>query len=142
VRQFVSEKGLQDVVRLLPFMPRSELVQHIGAADVCFASLRDTPNLQYAIPTKILEYLACGKPVLAALSGLFADLLRQENAAVVCPPGDPVALSEAILGLIGQGEGRLQRLSPREFVVRRFSTEQFEERMLALFETLGIEDGR
>jgi colanic acid biosynthesis glycosyl transferase WcaI len=60
------------------------------------------------LPSKIGSYLASGRPVVAslALDCPAADLLRASGGAIVVPPDDPVALSEALARLHGDRDLR------------------------------------
>ena len=79
-------------------LPHGEALARIGGATAGLAPLLDIPNYRESLPTKVLEYLALGMPVLAAdlpgtrsataeLSGLRfvtpgdADAWRREGAA-------------------------------------------------------------
>ena len=64
------------------------------------------PCAPRTVPTKLQAYMACGRPVVAAVEGDAADVVRESGGGVVCQPGDPDALAAAIL--------HLYRLSPSE----------------------------
>jgi len=123
VTSLISRYGLEQAVTILPFTnDRSELVSLIQASDFCFASLKDTPTLRYAIPTKILEYSACGKPIIAALSGPFSEVLKNQKAAHVVPPGDPIALAEVLTKLIKNPDDYRQTgANARALILSEFS---------------------
>ena len=111
IRAFVHEHGSKPTCFFCLFMERRDLVRFIGAADFCIASLR-SPRLSYAIPTKILEYLACGKFVLAALDGPFAKLLAEADVALVSPTGDARALAGNLAEFIRRTDHYSAKLSP------------------------------
>jgi len=133
LRHFVESNEMDDQVKILPFMERPELVSYIGAADFCFASLRESPMLRYAIPTKIIEYLACDKKVVAVVSGPFAEMLRNAGSAYVCSPGDAEALTNMLQSLIekrpdsGDGQGS------RAFIDENFGLKSFEKNFRDFF---------
>jgi glycosyltransferase involved in cell wall biosynthesis len=134
MRKCISENGLEDQVKLLPFMDRSELVKYIGAADYCFASLRNSPMLRYAIPTKVIEYLACGKPVVAVVGGAFGEMLKEEGVAHVCEPGDVDGMVDMLLGIIESATAVNAERNPREFIRRYFSVEAFDKGFGSFFD--------
>ena len=57
--------------------------------------MRDVPLFATFVPSKIFEYLAAGRPVVGAVTGEPAAILRAAGAVVVAPE-DPAALAEAI----------------------------------------------
>ena len=93
----VAELGL-DTVTLLPGVPSRQVPALLAAADICLVPLRDVPLFSAFIPSKMFECLAAGKPVVGAVAGEAAQILRETGACVV-PPGDSVALAAAILAL-------------------------------------------
>jgi glycosyltransferase involved in cell wall biosynthesis len=56
----------------------------------------------------IAEAMACGRPVIASLSGGAADLFTNGHDAVGLPPGDASELAGAILGLARDPIGRVR----------------------------------
>ena len=93
----VAERGL-DNVTLLPGVPAGLVPALLAAANICLVPLRDVPLFSAFIPSKMFECLAAGKPVVGALAGEAAQILREAGACVV-PPGDSAALAAAILAL-------------------------------------------
>jgi glycosyltransferase involved in cell wall biosynthesis len=77
----------------------------LTAADICLVSLRDVPLFSSFIPSKMFEYLAAGKPVVAALTGEAAQILREAGAWVV-PPADSGAMAAAVRTLAADPERR------------------------------------
>jgi glycosyltransferase involved in cell wall biosynthesis len=100
----VAGQGLRNVT-LLPGLPRERVAALLAAADICLVPLRDVPLFSSFIPSKMFEYLAAGKPVVGALAGEAAQILREAGAWVV-PPGDSVALAESIRTLAADPERR------------------------------------
>jgi len=76
-----------DNVELHPPMPRTELLEAYRGADVLFLHLGALPAFEKVLPSKLFEYAALGKPVLAGVAGYAADFVRSEidNARVFEP---------------------------------------------------------
>ncbi|WP_022941173.1 glycosyltransferase family 4 protein [Psychromonas hadalis] len=74
-------------VTLLPPMGRGELIEQYLQADILFLHLNDYPAFKKVLPSKIFEYAAMGKPILAGVSGYSASFLRDKvsNAQVFNP---------------------------------------------------------
>jgi glycosyltransferase involved in cell wall biosynthesis len=68
-------------------MPRAQLLDAYRAADVLFLHLGSHAALEKVLPSKLFEYAALGKPVLAGVAGYAACFVREEitNAAVFRP---------------------------------------------------------
>ncbi|APA67026.1 glycosyltransferase family 4 protein [Janthinobacterium sp. 1_2014MBL_MicDiv] len=82
----LSEAG-SDNVSFLPPMKRQELIAAYQAADVLFVHLNDYDAFKKVLPSKLFEYGASGKPVLAGVDGYAAKFVAEEipNAAVFYP---------------------------------------------------------
>ena len=93
----MAELGL-DTVTLLPGVPYGQVPALLAAADICLVPLRDVPLFSAFIPSKMFECLAAGKPVVGAVAGEAAQILREAGACVV-PPGDSAALADAVRAL-------------------------------------------
>ncbi len=74
-------------IELLPPVNRAELINAYQQADVLFLHLNDYPAFKKVLPSKIFEYAALGKPILAGVSGFSAEFLEREvdNCAVFYP---------------------------------------------------------
>jgi glycosyltransferase involved in cell wall biosynthesis len=74
---------------------RSELLAAYYAADVLFLHLGDLPAFEHVLPSKLFEYAALGKPVLAGVAGYAAHFVETEisNAAVFAPCDVPAAVA-------------------------------------------------
>lgn len=68
-------------------------------ADVLLVQLKKSPIFDMTIPGKLQSYLACGKPVIAALDGTGAQVVREAGAGMVCEPDSPQSLKKAVLFL-------------------------------------------
>jgi glycosyltransferase involved in cell wall biosynthesis len=76
-----------DNVELLPPVKREPLISAYRRADVLFLHLNDYDAFRKVLPSKLFEYAAMGKPILAGVAGQSADFIRAEidNAAVFAP---------------------------------------------------------
>lgn len=92
-------KGV-DNVELRDPMPRADLLRMYRDADVLFLHLGDYAAFRKVLPSKLFEYAALGKPIVAGVAGYPAEFIRQEisNAAVFAP-GDVAGASEALKSL-------------------------------------------
>jgi glycosyltransferase involved in cell wall biosynthesis len=88
-RRSVLETAISglDNVELRSPMPRAQLLEVYRSADVLFLHLGAVPAFEKVLPSKLFEYAALGKPVLAGVAGYAADFIRSEidNAGVFEP---------------------------------------------------------
>ncbi len=86
-------------VEFRPSLPPQELVALIHQADVCVATTRAHAFSGETIPVKLFDYLACGVPVVAGVSGDAAAVVEASGGGIVVPPGDGAALAAALEAL-------------------------------------------
>ena len=103
-------------LEFLPPLPRRDLLAHYRAADILFLHLNDYESLKAVIPSKIFEYAATGKPLVAGVAGMASQILRGVAGVMVFDPCDVTAglkaLDQASLALYDY------RSSRREFLLR------------------------
>lgn len=77
----------EDNVELSPPVARPALIDAYRRADVLFLHLNDYDAFRKVLPSKLFEYAAMGKPILAGVAGCAADFIRAEidNASVFAP---------------------------------------------------------
>jgi glycosyltransferase involved in cell wall biosynthesis len=83
-----------DNVELRPPLPRDQLISAYQEADVLLLHLGPQAAFEGVLPSKVFEYAALGKPVLAGVAGYPAQFIREEveNSAVFPPCDAPAAV--------------------------------------------------
>jgi glycosyltransferase involved in cell wall biosynthesis len=91
--------GLDNVELRAP-VPRDALIEAYRAADVLLLHLNDYPAFRKVLPSKLFEYAAVGKPILAGVAGYAAEFIDKEiDNAAVFPPCDAAAAEAALAKL-------------------------------------------
>jgi glycosyltransferase involved in cell wall biosynthesis len=82
----LAAQGVDNVELRAP-VSRDELIDAYRAADVLFLHLGSHTAFEKVLPSKLFEYAALGKPILAGVAGYAARFIREEigNAAVFAP---------------------------------------------------------
>jgi glycosyltransferase involved in cell wall biosynthesis len=76
----------------------------------------------YFSPLKVYEYMAAGLPIVASRIGQLEELLDSGDCGVLCAPGDPAALAEALAALRRDPARRRRLGEMARAKVRREST--------------------
>ena len=100
VRAKVAELGLEDRFHLLGRYSEDDMPRFFAQADALIVSLRENDIFNLTVPYKIQCYMACGKPILAAISGEGARVIRQSDGGIVVNPSQPAEMAEAIRRLM------------------------------------------
>lgn len=134
LRQRLAHSGLGNV-RMLGAVPADEIPRLYAEADAAVVMLRDVPLFHGALPTKMLEAMAAGRPVVLAARGEAAQAIEAAGAGVVVAPEDPAALAEAFAGLAADPQRRTALgAAGRAAVEREFGRDPWLDRWQALLE--------
>jgi glycosyltransferase involved in cell wall biosynthesis len=107
LRERLARGGLKGV-RMLGAVPAEQIPELYAEADVAVVMLRDVPLFHGALPTKMLEAMAAGRPVVLAARGEAARVLDGAGAGVVVDPEDPAALADAFAALASDPQRRIE----------------------------------
>jgi glycosyltransferase involved in cell wall biosynthesis len=111
------------VTRTTGYLAHGESVALLRSADLLFLPMHDLPPGTRAglVPGKTYEYLATGKPILAAVpDGDARDLLTEAGSARICRPTDSAAMAKAISAEIELWRAGRRAPPPSAPVVARY----------------------
>jgi len=118
-------------VRFIGRRPAEEMPYLFALADGLLVHLRDAPTFRLTIPSKTIAYMACGRPVIMAVEGDAAELIRSTGAGLTCLPENPEELAHAVRKLWGMspdaragmgraGRQRFLRCHTRTVVLKQY----------------------
>jgi len=124
VQAIARERQLSNIT-FVGQQPREKIPAFIGASDVCLVLLKKTELFKTVIPTKMLEFMSCAKPVILGVDGQARQILDEAHAGITIEPENAVALADAIRRLKADPTaGRAFGQSARAYIVERCSREQ------------------
>ncbi|MGE5465331.1 MAG: glycosyltransferase family 4 protein [Betaproteobacteria bacterium] len=97
--RLVRENRLEDRVVFRDLVARDSVPDIISESCIGVAPLKDIETLEYAIPTKVFEYMACGIPFIGCSRGEIASIAERSKAGVIAR-NDVPSIAEAICGLL------------------------------------------
>jgi glycosyltransferase involved in cell wall biosynthesis len=118
----IRAHGLEKTVHLLGRYPEQSMPRFFSLADVLLVTLKKDPVFAITIPSKVQPYLACGRPIAAALDGEGSRVIGESGGGVAVPAGDSDALAEVVLKMYGMPKSDLERMGrfSREYSERHF----------------------
>ena len=130
------KQGLNNV-RFVDQQPREKIPAYICASDACLVLLKKTDLFKTVIPTKMLEFMSCARPVILGVEGQAREILERARGGLAIEPENPEALMSAILYLASHQEmaEELGR-NGREYIVREFSRRRSAEKYIRELERL------
>jgi glycosyltransferase involved in cell wall biosynthesis len=131
LKQWAAARGLRNC-RFVDTQPRERLPGIVAAAHVLVVMLRPSELFEITIPSKLYECLAAGKPILCAVAGDAAEIVRNAGAGLTVTPGDVTAVVRAIQTIRDDYPMFVREASrAREYVKRHYSRDrigaQYEE---------------
>jgi glycosyltransferase involved in cell wall biosynthesis len=134
----IYKRGLSDTVHLLGRHPVETMPRFFALADALLVTLKKEPIFALTIPSKIQSYLACGKPIIAALDGEGARTIDEAGAGLTCPAQNPTALSRAVLNVyeMAQEERDVMGAKGRKYFESHFEREMLLDRLIDLLSQL------
>jgi glycosyltransferase involved in cell wall biosynthesis len=126
-----------DVVDWLGFLPHDEAMGVLDGALAGLSLMHDEPNYRVSQPTKVVEYLAHGVPVITTPLPHAQRLVEDVGAGLVVPFGDVTATADAVLALEAdpsarQQMGKLGHAHAREQFDWSLRSREFVSRMGAI----------
>jgi glycosyltransferase involved in cell wall biosynthesis len=142
IAQQIADHAIHNV-RLLAPVPKHDAHRYINAADVCVVTLQDIPLFGGAIPTKLLDYMACGKPVVCGVRGEAQRIVVEAEAGLVCAPDDGEALGRSVVTLLHDPALMRQMAhNALAYVTQHFSAATMRHRMESLLLCVAHRDRR
>ena len=135
LQKLVIKKKLESKVILTNFKPQKEIPKYISLADLCINPFHINYVTNRILPTKILEYFACGKSVLSTPLAGTKELLPDEKYGIFYSSLEdfPKTISTLLLN-----KDRLEQLGKQacEYAQKNHDWKILSEQLLVKFESL------
>jgi colanic acid biosynthesis glycosyl transferase WcaI len=136
IMELAAARGLTNV-QFLGEQPREKIPVYISAADVGLVLLKKTELFKTVIPTKLLEYMACERPVVVAVDGLARRIVEEAGAGIFVEPENAEALAKALFDLSKDaGRRRQMGVAGRQYILQNFSRKKTAQDYITVLETL------
>lgn len=99
--------GIRNRVEITGFLPREKALKLVEKADVCLSPYYPTPILNSTSPTKLIEYMALGKAVVAN-DHPEQKIVLEESKAGICVAWNEQQFANAIKDILDDPVGKKQ----------------------------------
>jgi colanic acid biosynthesis glycosyl transferase WcaI len=124
-------------VRFLDEQPREKIPGYIGASDICLVLLKKSDIFKTVIPTKMLEFMSCARPVILGVDGQAREIIEDAQAGISIRPESVTDLTDAVDRLSSDTKLRSELgRNGRKYIVQHFSRPQTARQYLELLESL------
>ena len=121
IKALAQARGLANV-RFLDQQPREKIPAFISASDACLVLLKKTDVFKTVIPTKMLEFMSCARPVIVGVDGQAREIVEAAEAGLAIDPENASALTQAIQTLeLNRPLGVELGKKGREYILRNLS---------------------
>jgi glycosyltransferase involved in cell wall biosynthesis len=131
---YARELGAGDRIVFTGAVAQTQAPACLAACDVLLAPHINNPDgsMFFGSPTKLFEYMAMGRAIVASRLGQIAEILEDERTALLVPPGDVTALAAAMERIAADGPLR-ERLgaAARQAAVERHDWRTAVERIFS-----------
>ncbi len=136
-RDAISRIGVSGAVQELGYLPHVTALRRVLDSDVAVLVSTEGEGARTAVPSKLYEYVACSKPVLAlADPGATRDLVEENDWGSTCDPDDVDAIERALLDLLDRKRNASLAVSKQALDrVAFFSRQSLASRTAAIMET-------
>ena len=134
IQGIVRDRGLSNI-HFVDQQPRERIPTFIGSSDVCLVLLKKTDLFKTVIPTKMLEFMSCAKPVILGVDGQARQIIEEARGGLVIEPENAGELADAIKRLKKDETAcRAFGHNARAYVVERYSREQSAKQYIGVLE--------
>jgi glycosyltransferase involved in cell wall biosynthesis len=127
LKEEVEKRGLSNLI-IAGRYPSDTMPAVFAHSHGLLVSLAKKDSLSWTVPSKVQAYLAAGKPIVAALDGEGAAIVRESGAGVVCPTEDAQGLAACIVELFEMSDGQRQEMGSKG---RLYAEEHYHPKKIA-----------
>lgn len=96
MKEYVTDNGLESVVKFYGRRPVEEMPKYYKLADVCLVSLKADNATGLTLPSKVQGYMAAGKPIIGMIDGSAKEVIDESKCGICVKAGDIDGLAKAM----------------------------------------------
>lgn len=139
VKNIIKASEYAQQVILTGLIPQQEAPEYLAACDIFLSPHIKNPDGSrfFGSPTKLFEYMAMGKPIIASKLEQIGEILTHNKDALLVPPGNIASLSKAMKTL-SDNETLREKLGKeaRKNVLNHYTWDKHVERILVHFQQI------
>lgn len=111
--------------------PLEKMPEYYAMADAMLVTLKDNPSINLTLPGKVQTYMAAGKPIIGAINGETALLLK-ESGCGICGAAESAEELAANVKLFINSDKEAMALKAREYYEAHFNKKVFIDSLIKL----------
>jgi len=136
IRRAIKEKRLNKYIEMIGWLPRDELYKVIKRCDIALCILRPwCYSYVISIPWKLIDYMACGVPVIASKGLMEAEkIVKSAKCGILVDPEDTQEIANAVIYLLENDDLRSKMgKNAEDYVQKSYHWNSFEEKLLKVY---------
>ncbi len=132
LRELAAHLRLKEVLELHGPLPKEQLFTLLGSCHVLAAPLPDDPRngMQGCCPIKILEYMACQRPILSTRIPPVEEILTDAETACLVPPNSASWLARGLERLVSDyDQSKIMASRAKERLENHFPRQRFRRQL-------------
>ena len=93
----IKNLSIENRFKFIGRHPPEKMPYYFSSADALLVSLKKSKIFELTIPGKLQSYLACGKPIIASIDGITAQIINDANCGLTSPSDDYNSLAKSII---------------------------------------------
>ncbi len=119
-QQEIRQRHVEDMFVLIGRQPAERIPELLDSCDAAFLSFMDNPLFEMTIPAKLQSYMACGMPIIAAVSGETKRIIDEAKCGECCNIGDSEGLKIVVNLLMDNDKFVNYGVNAREYYCKNF----------------------
>jgi colanic acid biosynthesis glycosyl transferase WcaI len=132
IKNLAHDHGLDNIC-FLDQQRRETVPSYISASDACLVLLKKTDVFKTVIPTKLLEFMSCARPVILGVDGQARQIVEESGGGIVIEPENSEALVCAIQRLAADRSSGIDLgKKGREYITKNLSRRETADKYLKI----------
>ena len=127
-----ENKDYGDSVLVAGPVAHEEVPKYLNSCDILVAPMLDGAGVTHSLPSKIFEYLAMSKPLVASRLNGIENIVEDNTSSVLFNPNDTDDLVKKILSLQNRNKRLELSTMGNELVLKKYSQYLMKKNFLAL----------
>lgn len=124
----VKEENLENIVFFIGSLDREKIPVLIAESLIGIAPLKNLQSLNYAIPTKVYEYMSCGIPFIATGKGEIENIIKNSKAGLIVD-NNTESISKTIISLLDDKK----LIYEMSTIGRKFAEKYYDRKKIAKY---------
>ena len=140
IREKLEESEFRSHFKIIGEVPQLDAPHYLAACDVLVLPTVRNPDGSpfFGSPTKLFEYMATGRAIIASDIDQIGEVLKNNETAVLVEPGNVYALAQAMAGVVDLTKNKRLKLglAARKMAIENHTWDAHVQKIIERLEDL------